>query len=526
MRWYLSQKVFFVETLVLKDGALMMMTNGKFFGCCIAFFAFCGLAFANPWYFNSTDKVLSNEVWSLTVTISGSNLTLASRLAGSGDLDFTSLYEDTGYRLVAVGNSVFYKNTTITEFVAPDVTSVGVSAFSLATALTNVVISPNVSSLQNSCFYKCSGIVTFSPTRMEKLKGCGFHIFNGTSKMLLDFEFPVLTSISEGMFSGSAAISVRAPSATKVVSGGFSSSSVTLVELSPNLTSFANNSFLGSKKLKTFIPTTLPKLTSLGTAVFSGCSVLEGDWVFDSLTSFPKETFSTCPKITSIVAPKVKSVGNYAFKACTSLKKVQVSDALSSVGTQSFLSCTSLSDFSPMVLTNLTSTGNSSFNGCSALSGSWVAPKLTSLAEQCFTSTKIVSFIAPKMKTVNSHAFRYCKSVEHIVMLGGGAIGAYAFEGFAAGAVIDYLGDASPTSIGTGAFYPYHSDDYTRIYLRRYKSKDGWLSFVTPAASLDSSVTSRSDYPGKRTLGLYQATQSKAWVVDGDHNQNSIFTLR
>lgn len=504
----------------------MFLKNLRYCLCVISFFYFSCFAFANPWYCNSVDNVVSNEVWSFKVTISGSNLTLTSRLAGSGDLDFTSVFDDSGYRVIAVGSSVFNKNTSITGFVAPDVVKVDVSAFASATALTNVVISPNVNTLANSCFYKCSGIKTFYPTRMEKLSTIGYHIFNGTSKMALDFEFPTITYISEGMFSASAAVSVRAPKATKVVTGAFSSSSVTLVELSPDLTAINNNGFLSCTKLKTFIPTTLPKFTSFGTAVFSGCSLLEGDWNFPVLTSLPKEIFSGCSKITSFIAPKLTNIGNNVFNSCSSLKKVQLSPALSSIGTQSFLNCPVLSDFSPMVLTNLTSTGKAAFSGCKTLSGCWIAPKLTSIAAEFFTSTNIKSVNAPKLTTVGNNAFRYCKSVEHVVIKGGGSIGSYAFEGFAAGAVIDYLGDTPPTSIGTGAFYPYHNDNYTRVYLRRYKAKDGWKAFVTPASSLNSSMLARSDYPGKRTLGLYQATQSKAWVIDGDHNQNTIITVK
>lgn len=504
----------------------MFLKNLRYCLCVISFFYFSCFAFANPWYCNSVDKVVSNEVWSFKVTISGSNLTLTSRLAGSGDLDFTSLFDDSGYRVVAVGSSVFNKNTSITGFVAPDVVKVDGSAFASATALTNVVISPNVNTLANSCFYKCSGIKTFSPTRMKSLKSCGYHIFNGTSKMTLDFEFPVLTSISEGMFSASAAVSVRAPKATKVVTGAFSSSSVTLVEVSSELASIGNQAFLSCKKLKTFIPTTLPKFTSFGTAVFSGCAVLEGDWSFDSLTSLPKETFTSCAKITSFKAPKLISIGNHVFKSCTSLKSVHLSDAITTIGTQAFLSCTSLSDFSPTDLPNLTSTGNAAFSGCSNLSCQWFFPKLTSIAAEFFTSTNIKAVNAPKLTTVGNNAFRYCKSVENVVIKGGGAIGSYAFEGFAAGAVIDYLGDTPPTSIGTGAFYPYHNDNYTRVYLRRYKAKDGWKAFFAPVSSLNSSMLARSDYPGKRTLGLYQATQSKAWIIDGDHNQDTIITVK
>ncbi len=484
-----------------------------------------GFVHANPWYYNATANVLSNEVWRLAVTRSGTSLTLSSRQDGAGDLDLTTCFADTGYRVVTLGASLF-KKASITQFVGPDVTVANASAFQECAALTNVLFSPDFKQFGNQVFYKCAALKTLSPTNMTKLTSSGYHVFNGTSQLALEFSFPLLSSLPESFFYGSAVVSVHAPAAKTIVRSAFSSSSIVSIELSTNVTSIGVQAFLSCKKLKTFTPANLPKLTSIGDAAFSGCSVLEGNWVCDALTTIPKEAFSSCPRLTSFRAPKAKSLGNYAFKSCSSLEQVEVSDALSTIGTQAFLSCSRLSSFSPTVLTNLSSTGSAAFNGCSVLGGEWVADKLTSIASEFFTSTKLVSFIAPKMTTVGNHAFRYCSSFEHLVMKGGGTIGSYAFQNFKAGAVIDYLGDTGPSSIGTGAFFPINSSAYVQVYLRRCRAIPDWAAYYTPVASLDAATLSRSDFPGKRTLGLYAASQSKAWVINGDLNQQTILTVR
>ena len=488
----------------------------------------CGLAgfgHANPWHYNAAANVLSNAVWRFSVTRSGTSLTLTTRQDGSGDVDLTDCFADTGYRVVTLGSSLF-KKAPITQFVGPDVTVANASAFQECSSLTNVLFSPDFKQFGNHVLYKCALLQTFSPTNMTKLTSSGYHVFNGTSRLSLGFSFPLLTSLPEGFFCNSAVVSVHAPAAKTIVLSAFSGSSIASIEVSADLTTIGKQAFLSCKKLKSFTPTELPKLTSVGEAAFSGCSILEGNWIWGALASIPKEAFSSVSRITSFQAPNVKSIGNYAFKSCSSLERVEVSDALSSIGTQAFLSCTKLSEFSPTVLTNLSSTGSAAFSGCSTLGGDWAAPKLTSIASEFFTSTRLSSFMAPKMSTVGDHAFRYCNQMEHLVMKGGGSIGAYAFQNFKASAVIDYLGDAGPSSIGTGAFIPLNSSAYVRVYLKRHFAIPGWAAYYTPVASLDNSVKTRSDFPGKRTLGLYAASQSKAWVVDGDLNQQTIFSIR
>ena len=480
---------------------------------------------ANPWYYNSSANVLSNEVWRLSVTRSGTSLTLSARQEGSGDLDLTDCFADTGYRVVTLGSSLF-KKAPITQFVGPDVTVANASAFQECSSLTNVLFSPDFKQFGNHVLYKCALLQTFSPTNMTKLTSSGYHVFNGTSRLSLGFSFPLLTSLPEGFFCNSAVVSVHAPAAKTIVLSAFSGSSIASIEVSADLTTIGKQAFNSCKKLKAFTPMNLPKLTSFGEAAFLSCSVLEGNWSCDALTALPKQAFSSCPRLVAFCAPKLKSVGDYAFQNCSALERVEVSDALSSIGKQAFLSCTKLSEFSPTVLTNLSSTGSAAFSGCSVLGGDWAAPKLTSIASEFFASTKLSSFMAPKMSSVGGHAFRYCNQMEHLVMKGGGSIGDYAFQNFKASAVIDYLGDAGPSSIGTGAFIPINSSAYVRVYLKRHRAIPGWAAYYTPVANLDNSFKTRSDYPGKRTLGLYAATQSKAWVVNGDLNQQTIFSIR
>lgn len=167
---------------------------------------------ANSWYYNFSANVLSNEVWRLSVTRSGTSLTLSARQEGSGDLDLTDCFADTGYRVVTLGSSLF-KKAPITQFVGPDVTVANASAFQECSSLTNVLFSPDFKQFGNHVLYKCALLQTFSPTNMTKLTSSGYHVFNGTSRLSLGFSFPLLTSLPEGFFCNSAVVSVHAPAA-------------------------------------------------------------------------------------------------------------------------------------------------------------------------------------------------------------------------------------------------------------------------------------------------------------------------
>ena len=98
----------------------------------------------------------------------------------------------------------------------------------------------------------------------------------------------------------------------------------------------------------------------------------------------------------------VTSIANYAFEYCSALNTINLS--------------------------NIITIGNYAFQSCAALEGDMILPNLTSLGGSAFTKTGISSFVAPKIKTINSSTFARCPSLALVDFTDVTSIGTYAFE--------------------------------------------------------------------------------------------------
>ena len=88
------------------------------------------------WTYDESAKTISDGKWVLNVEVvngslqlgkynsNSSNAAVASHDASYTDLDFTSFYDDTNWRITAIKQNGFRGNTYITSFVAPDVVTV------------------------------------------------------------------------------------------------------------------------------------------------------------------------------------------------------------------------------------------------------------------------------------------------------------------------------------------------------------------------------------------------------------------
>ena len=129
----------------------------------------------NVWYYNATDKVISNEVWTLPVaSLNGTTLTFdknrASAVAGSGALDLRNLHlrtangslvEITRLALATSGanGSIFTGSAAFTSICADDVSYVPTACFKNCTALENLSLAYHPAapkSMPNEAFRNCT----------------------------------------------------------------------------------------------------------------------------------------------------------------------------------------------------------------------------------------------------------------------------------------------------------------------------------------------------------------------------------
>ena len=166
---------------------------------------------------------------------------------------------------------ISFRNQSVESYVIPSsVTSIGNSAFSCCSSLSEVVIPSSVNSIGNSAFSCCSSL----------------------SKVVIPTS---VTSIGHNVFHGC--------------------SSLSEIVIPDSVTSIGNSAFSGCSSLsKIVIPTSV---TSIGDWTFSGCSSLSEVVIPSSVTSIGGFAFKDCGSLSTIVIPSsVTSIGDWTFNGC------------------------------------------------------------------------------------------------------------------------------------------------------------------------------------------------------------------
>lgn len=173
--------------------------------------------------------------------------------------------------------------------------------FSKISALTDVILSDQVSIIEDNAFYACKNLKFIN---LDNVIHCGESAFKMTSletvslkrcKYVDDFAFSNCTKLNAVLFS----------SAIKKI-GDFSfyaDSSMVSIEIPYG--EIGNSSFMGCTNLKNV---TLGKVTRLGEASFMGCSALEKIFLSRGVKVIEPMTFQNCTNLNSIFYPKVLNI--------------------------------------------------------------------------------------------------------------------------------------------------------------------------------------------------------------------------
>ena len=564
---------------------------------CTAFSSFAG------WVLNEDKTQLSDGYWTLAVVADGENLKITSLTAGSGDLDLTDVAEDTfGFKVTRIGPSAFNNKTGLTSICAPDVvviedgasnasapfyrctaltnasfaaaTTVGYYAFGYCSklynvdfssltyiadysfygcnSLTNIEVSADITTIGSYAFSRSgnarSPLLAILPRTLPKLTSVGAWAFraNGGSSLEGDFYMPALTNLGSMAMYSSKITSFRAPSLTYIHDYAFTgSANLTNVEVSADITyigvqAFARTSTYQTCVVKTFKPTTLPKLEVIGQQAFYGKSgsSLEGDFYMPALTNLGSEAMRSS-KITSFRAPALTYLSDYAFTGSANLTNMEVSADITYIGVQAFARMNTyetlqLQSFKPTTLPKLEVIGQQAFfgNSGSYLVGDFYCPALTNIGVSAFNQAKITSFRAPKLSDIGRFAFSMCRSISNVVVRGGGVFGEKSLYGVEVDSpIINVLGPA-PTSLGANAIYAASGYDYPQVrvarskYLEDWKNLDG-ITFIPFETAKENKTYAKylGTTPEDKTLGLITG-KGTFWLVDDDTTKHTIFTLR
>ena len=257
---------------------------------------------------------------------------------------------------------ISFRNQSVESYVIPSsVTSIGNSAFSCCSSLSEVVIPSSVNCIGNSAFSCCSSL----------------------SKVVIPTS---VTSIGHNVFQGC--------------------SSLSEIVIPDSVTSIGNSAFSGCSSLsKIVIPTSV---TSIGDWIFSGCSSLSEVVIPSSVTSIGGFAFKDCGSLSTIVIPSsVTSIGDSAFYGCDSLSEIVIPSSVTSIGDSAFSSCRSLSKI--VIPSSVTSIGGFAFKDCGSLSTIVIPSSVTSIGDWTFNGCNFPDNL--KQELISRFGYRIFKKL-------------------------------------------------------------------------------------------------------------------
>ena len=240
--------------------------------------------------------------------------------------------------VTSIGDSAFSGCSGMTELILPNsVTSIGDCAFLGCRGLTELTLPNSVTSIGNYAFSDCSGLekitVESGNSRYDSRDNCNSIIETKTNTLIAGCKNSIIPN---------------------------------------SVTSIGNGAFFACTGLTEL---TLPSsVTSIGESAFRGCRGLTELTLPNSLESIEYSAFSGCSGLTELTLPNsVTSIGNGAFYGCSGLTELTLPNSVTSIGDGAFRGCRGLTKLT--LPNSVTSIGESAFQGCSDLS------KITSLAE-------------------------------------------------------------------------------------------------------------------------------------------------
>ena len=236
------------------------------------------------------------------------------------------------------------------------VTSIGNSAFSGCSSLTNIIIPEGITSIDWYTFRNCSSLKSINIPEgvtsigQEAFKGCtslenivipegvksiGDRIFDGCSSLEsinVDINNKNYASENGVLFNKEKTEIIIYPAGKEDIEEYMIPNTVTSIEAD----AFANCISLKSINIPEGI-------TNIADSTFEGCSSLESITIPESITSIRTNAFSGCSSLDNIIIPEgVKSIEDMTFYGCSSLKSITIPVSVTSIGSNAFTGCSSL----------------------------------------------------------------------------------------------------------------------------------------------------------------------------------------
>ena len=241
--------------------------------------------------------------------------------------------------VTSIGNSAFSECTNLSNITITDsVISIGDFAFSNSTSLRSVTIPDSVTIIGVSAFYDCKNLINV--TLPDSITSIDYSVFSDCTS-LTNITIPdSVTSIGNDAFyscyftfgsfvNNSKCQYNRGETIVDTDSDGFCIKDNVLVKMRPN---YAID--------EVSIPNGVIKI---GDYAFEYCTSLTNITIPDSVTSIGDYAFEFCESLTNITIPdSVTSISDYAFEYCASLTSVTIGNSVTDIGYAAFSGCDNL----------------------------------------------------------------------------------------------------------------------------------------------------------------------------------------
>lgn len=314
-------------TFVFEESTGILTISGS--GAMTAF----GSASAVPWYsFRSDIKAIVLE----------SGVTTIGNYAfyGCNNASFTSISIPEG--ITAIGNSAFYGCTSLASVTLPStLTSIGSNAF-INDALTSIIIPSSVTSIGSGAFKGNAALVSVGLAEAPQLTTIGNSAFENCSS-LTSITIPnKVTSIGNSSFSGCSLLAaVNYGDTPTLATIGYSAfkncSSLTSITIPESVTTITGNSSQN-------VYTPFAGCTSLTTVIWNArnCSGWTPiNYMSSTYYQMPFESIKT--QITSFTfGSNVQSIPQYLCHGMTGLESITIPASVTTIGANAFEGCTNI----------------------------------------------------------------------------------------------------------------------------------------------------------------------------------------
>ena len=326
-------------------------------------------AAAAPWAYDPGTRTLTRGTVVLqNVTANGTALTINDNRSNATavDVDLSDGVAD-GYSVVAIAQTAFNGNSSITNVVFPD----------------------TLVSIGNNAFSSCANLTCPSslPAGLTGALGWTFR----QSPVTGDVVVPDGVTTMKETFYKSKITSLVCGTGLMAVQGGDgvcqSCTTITNVVFQSGC-SLGQNEFVGCTALKTV--TLHPDMSGAWIQTFKGCTALTGDIKLPRGVTGMKETFYKT-KITSFetLGTALEYIGYWGngdgdFRDCTLMTNCVLNPGLKTIGLRVFQGCSALTD---IVIPDTVENFGTTFGGCSALTNAVMPKNLVKISSRVFSGT-------------------------------------------------------------------------------------------------------------------------------------------